>query len=59
MAKGAKKAASYLIRMVSMAGTGYTYVTRKNPRNVQYKLKLMKHDPVVNRHVLFVERKMK
>ncbi len=47
------------IRLVSQAGTGYTYVKRKNPKNVPHKLQLMKHDPVVNKHVLFIEQKFK
>eukprot|EP00775_Hariotina_reticulata_P003919 gene3919-4173_t len=41
------------------AGTGYFYVTKKNPRNVPYKLQRIKFDPVVNRRVLFSEAKMK
>ncbi|KAF8059678.1 rpmG [Scenedesmus sp. PABB004] len=44
---------------VSTAQTGYFYVTKKNPRNVPYKLQRVKFDPLVNRRVLFTEGKMK
>ena len=55
MAKGKR----VLIRLMSAAGTGYFYVMRKNPKNVPHKLQFMKYDPVVNKHVLFTERKFK
>lgn len=54
-----KKLGQMLIKLVSQAGTGFFYVTRKNPRNVPYKLQLVKYDPRVNRHVLFTESKLK
>ncbi|WP_127841635.1 50S ribosomal protein L33 [Actinomyces wuliandei] len=44
-----------VIRLVSTAGTGYTYVTRKNRRNTPDRLVLRKYDPVVRRHVEFRE----
>ena len=44
-----------VIKMVSTAGTGYTYVTRKNRRNTPDRLVLRKFDPVVRRHVEFKE----
>lgn len=47
------------IKMVSTADTGYFYVTKKNPRNLTEKLELKKYDPVVRKHVLFKESKMK
>lgn len=37
--------------MRSVAGTGVTYVTRKNRRNDPNRLVLRKYDPVVRRHV--------
>ena len=43
------------IKMRSTAGTGYTYVTRKNRRNNPDRLVLRKFDPVVRRHVEFKE----
>ncbi|QKD79356.1 MULTISPECIES: 50S ribosomal protein L33 [Actinomyces] len=44
-----------IIKMVSTAGTGFTYVTRKNRRNTPDRLVLRKFDPVVRRHVEFKE----
>lgn len=47
------------IRLVSTADTGFFYVTKKNPRTKTEKLKLKKYDPVVRKHVEFVEGKIK
>jgi large subunit ribosomal protein L33 len=47
------------IKLVSTAGTGYYYVTKKNPRNLTEKLALKKYDPVVKQHVEFKESKIK
>ena len=44
-----------IIKMVSIAGTGHTYVTRKNRRNTPDRLVLRKFDPVVRRHVEYKE----
>ncbi|KAA8497762.1 50S ribosomal protein L33 [Porphyridium purpureum] len=55
----APKRKTFLVKLVSLAGTGYSYVARRNPKNVPQKLKLMKHDPIVNKHVLFVEQKLR
>ncbi len=40
-----------VIRLTSTAGTGYTYVTRKNRRNDPDRLVLCTYDPVIGRHV--------
>lgn len=48
-----------LIRLVSTADTGYTYVRMKNPKKVTKKLEFMKYDPKARKHVLFVEKKIK
>ncbi len=40
-----------IIKLRSTAGTGYTYVTRKNRRNNPDALVLNKYDPVVRKHV--------
>ena len=48
-----------LIRLVSTADTGFYYVTKKNPRTATGKLELRKYDPVVRKHVLFKEAKIK
>ena len=42
-----------IIKLRSTAGTGYTYVTRKNRRNTPDRLVLKKFDPIVRRHVEF------
>lgn len=56
---GGKKAGAILIKLVSSAGTGFFYVKKKNPRRLTSKLQFMKHDPIVNKHVLFTEAKLK
>lgn len=53
------KPATVQIRLVSTAETGYFYVTKKNPRNSTEKLQVRKYDPVVRKHVLFKEAKIK
>jgi large subunit ribosomal protein L33 len=47
------------IRLVSSAKTGYYYVTKKNPRTQTEKLEFRKYDPVVRKHVMFKEAKIK
>lgn len=44
-----------IVKLTSSAGTGYTYVTRKNRRNDPDRLTLRKYDPIVKRHVEFKE----
>lgn len=46
-----------IIRLKSTAGTGYTYVTRKNKRNNPDRISLKKYDPVVRKHVEFREER--
>ncbi|MDD9993325.1 MAG: 50S ribosomal protein L33 [Rhodospirillales bacterium] len=53
------KANSILIKLVSSAGTGFYYTTRKNPRTQTEKLSLRKFDPVARKHVVFKEAKIK
>eukprot|EP00339_Tiarina_fusa_P017413 CAMPEP_0117047406 /NCGR_PEP_ID=MMETSP0472-20121206/32763_1 /TAXON_ID=693140 ORGANISM="Tiarina fusus, Strain LIS" /NCGR_SAMPLE_ID=MMETSP0472 /ASSEMBLY_ACC=CAM_ASM_000603 /LENGTH=66 /DNA_ID=CAMNT_0004760097 /DNA_START=8 /DNA_END=208 /DNA_ORIENTATION=- len=53
-----KKMVRLAIRMVSMAGTGFEYVTMKNPKNTTWKLRLVKYDPIVRQRVLFKEEKL-
>ena len=47
------------IKLLSTAGTGFFYVTKKNPRTKTDKLVLRKYDPVVRKHVEFKEAKIK
>ena len=53
------KPATILIKLESTAGTGYYYVTKKNPRNMTEKMEFRKYDPVARTHVLFKEAKIK
>ena len=53
------KPATLQVKLVSTADTGYFYVTRKNPRTQTEKLEFRKYDPVVRKHVVFKESKMK
>ncbi|GAB4102671.1 50S ribosomal protein L33 [Micromonospora taraxaci] len=46
-----------VIKLRSTAGTGYTYVTRKNRRTSPDRLVLRKYDPVLRRHVDFREER--
>ena len=44
------------IKLVSSAGTGHYYTTTKNKRTMEGKLE---YDPVVRKHVLYKEAKIK
>ena len=45
-----------IIKLKSTAGTGYTYVTRKNRRNDPDRMVLMKYDPKIrNQRLLELE----
>ena len=48
-----------LIKLVSTAETGFFYVKKKNPRTQTEKLQFKKYDPVVRKHVIFKESKIK
>ena len=50
---------SIKIRLNSTADTGFFYVAKKNPRTITSKLEIKKYDPVVRKHVLFKEGKIK
>jgi len=50
---------SILVKLVSTADTGFYYVTKKNPRNLTEKMELRKYDPVVRKHVMFKEAKIR
>lgn len=53
------KSAVVKIKLVSSAGTGFYYVTTKNPRTQTEKLTFRKYDPVVRKHVEFNEARIK
>ena len=47
------------IKLVSSAGPGHFYTTTKNKRKTPDKLQFKKYDPVVRKHVLYKEAKIK
>ena len=47
------------IKLESSAGTGHYYTTDKNKRNTPTKLEFRKYDPVVRKHVIYREAKIK
>lgn len=53
------KAVREKIKLVSSAGTGHYYTTSKNKRTMTAKLEVKKYDPVVRKHVLYKEAKIK
>ncbi|MDN5873893.1 MAG: 50S ribosomal protein L33 [Sinobacteraceae bacterium] len=55
----AKNKARDKIKLVSTAGTGFYYTTTKNKKNTPDKFEFRKFDPVVRKHVIFKEAKIK
>jgi large subunit ribosomal protein L33 len=53
------KATTLKIKLLSTAGTGFFYVSKKNPRTKTEKLVMKKYDPVARKHVDFKETKIK
>jgi large subunit ribosomal protein L33 len=53
------KAARDKIKLVSSANTGHYYTTTKNKRNMPDKMQMKKYDPVVRKHVIYKEAKIK
>ncbi len=47
------------IRLVSSANTGHFYTTTKNKRTMSDKLEIKKFDPVIRKHVIYKEAKIK
>ncbi len=47
------------IKLVSSAGTGHYYTTSKNKRTTPDKIEMKKYDPVVRKHVMYKEAKIK
>jgi len=47
------------IRLNSSAGTGHIYTTDKNKRTMPDKMEIKKYDPVVRKHVIYKEGKIK
>ncbi|AXQ31028.1 50S ribosomal protein L33 [Solimonas sp. K1W22B-7] len=55
----AKKKEVEKIKLVSTANTGYYYTTKKNRKNTPDKFEFKKYDPIVRKHVVFKEAKVK
>jgi large subunit ribosomal protein L33 len=47
------------IKLESSAGTGHFYTTNKNKRTTPDKIEIKKFDPVVRKHVIYKETKLK
>ena len=47
------------VRMNSTAGTGHFYTATKNRTTTPHKLEFKKYDPVVRKHVIYKETKLK
>jgi len=47
------------IKLVSTADTGHYYTTTKNKRTTPDKIEMKKYDPVVRKHVVYKEAKIK
>jgi large subunit ribosomal protein L33 len=47
------------IKLISTAGTGHFYTTNKNKRTTPQKLEMKKYDPVIRKHVMYKEGKIK
>ncbi len=47
------------IKLVSSAGTGHFYTTTKNKKTMAEKMEIKKFDPVVRKHVMYKESKIK
>ncbi|HLT45561.1 MAG TPA: 50S ribosomal protein L33, partial [Luteimonas sp.] len=46
-------------RLISSANTGHFYTTDKNKKNTPGKMEIKKYDPVVRKHVIYKEGKIK
>lgn len=49
----ARKVKTFVVKLVSMAGTGFFYTTKRNMRSQKPKLLVRKYDPVIRLHTLF------
>jgi large subunit ribosomal protein L33 len=47
------------IRLNSSAGTGHFYTTTKNKKTMTGKMEIKKYDPIVRKHVMYKEGKIK
>ena len=47
------------IKLISTEGPGHFYTTTKNKRTMPEKMEIKKFDPVVRKHVIYKEAKIK
>jgi large subunit ribosomal protein L33 len=47
------------IKLISTEGTGHFYTTTKNKRTTPEKMEIKKFDPVIRKHVMYKEAKIK
>ncbi|PPI88378.1 50S ribosomal protein L33 [Candidatus Pantoea edessiphila] len=47
------------IKLISSSGTGHFYTTTRNKRNKSDKLQMKKFDPIIRKHVIYKEAKIK
>ena len=47
------------VKLNSSAGTGHFYTTDKNKKTTPGKMEFLKYDPVVRKHVMYKEGKIK
>lgn len=50
------KSVREIIYLFSSSNSGHFYSTIKNKRNTSEKIRLKKFDPIIQKHVLYVER---
>jgi large subunit ribosomal protein L33 len=55
----ARKGKREKIKLESSAGTGHFYTTTKNKTSTPNKLEFRKYDPVVRKHVVYKEAKLR
>ena len=46
------------IKLVSSARSGHFYTTTKNKKAMSNKIKIKKFDPIVRKHVMYIEAKI-
>ncbi|MFI3190461.1 MAG: 50S ribosomal protein L33 [Methylococcales bacterium] len=47
------------IKLITSEGTGHFYTTTKNKKTMPTKMEIKKFDPVVRKHVIYKEAKIK
>ena len=47
------------IKLISTEGTGHFYTTTKNKKTMPTKMEIKKFDPIVRKHVIYKEAKIK